>query len=165
MEAVRVAAPGDAARLVELTGELLGAVTSQRGGSFLVEPDLAGIGGDVTGYDAGALDRRLRARMGDPNTVVLVGTVDEVVVGFALGRLDDRGGHGRQGLLDACYVEPMARGVGVGRLLLDTVVAWLEGQGCLGVDGTALPGDRQAKNFFEAAGFKARMLTMHRPLG
>jgi hypothetical protein len=25
----------------------------------------------------------------------------------------------------------------------------------------ALPGDREAKNFFEASGFKARLLTMH----
>jgi GNAT superfamily N-acetyltransferase len=162
VEAVREATSGDAGRLVELTGELLDAVTSQRGGSFLVEPV---IGGDGTGDYRGALDGQLRARMEDPATVVLVGTVDEAVVGFALGRIEDRGGHGRQGLLDACYVEPMARGVGVGRLLLDTVLAWLEGQGCLGVDGTALPGDREAKNFFEAAGFKARMLTMHRPLG
>jgi GNAT superfamily N-acetyltransferase len=163
VEAVRVATPGDAGRLVELTGELLGTVTSQRGGSFLVEPGL-GIGGG-TEDDDGSVEGHLRARTEDPGTVVLVGTVDGAVVGFALGRVEDRGGHGRQGLLDACYVEPMARGVGVGRLLLDTVVAWLEGQGCLGVDGTALPGDRGAKNFFEAAGFKARMLTMHRPLG
>jgi GNAT superfamily N-acetyltransferase len=164
MEAVREATPGDAGRLVELTGELLGAVTSQRGGSFLVDPAIP-TGGGGTEDDGGALDAQLRARMEDPTTFVLVGTVDEAVVGFALGRIEDRSGHGRQGLLDACYVEPMARGVGVGRLLLDTVLAWLEGQGCLGVDGTALPGDREAKNFFEAAGFKARMLTMHRPLG
>jgi GNAT superfamily N-acetyltransferase len=164
VEAVRVATSGDAGRLVELTGELIGAVTPQRGGSFLVEPVIGTAEEGATG-DIGALDRQLRARMDNPDTVVLVGTVDEVVVGFALGRFEDRGGHGRQGRLDACYVEPMARGVGVGRLLLDTVLAWLEGQGCLGVDGTALPGDRGAKNFFEAAGFKARMLTMHRPLG
>jgi GNAT superfamily N-acetyltransferase len=164
VEAVREATSGDAVRLVELTGELVGAVTSQRGGSFLVDPVIR-TGGGGTGEDDGALDGQLRTWMEDPATVMLVGTVDEAVVGFALGRIEDRGGHGRQGLLDACYVEPMARGVGVGRLLLDTVLAWLEGQGCLGVDGTALPGDREAKNFFEAAGFKARMLTMHRPLG
>ena len=69
------------------------------------------------------------------------------------------------GVLDACYVEPEARGVGMGRLLMEAAVAWLEEPGCAGVDGTALPGDRQAKNFFESAGFKARMLTMHRALG
>ena len=43
-------------------------------------------------------------------------------------------------------------------------VRWLREQGCVGVDGTALPGDRGAKNFYESAGFKARMLTMHREL-
>ena len=30
-----------------------------------------------------------------------------------------------------------------------------------GVDATALPGHRQAKNFFERAGFTARLLVMH----
>ena len=68
-------------------------------------------------------------------------------------------------MLDACYVEPGARGVGLGRLLLDAAVAWLEAQGCPGVDGVALPGDRAAKSFYESAGFKARLLTMHRALG
>jgi GNAT superfamily N-acetyltransferase len=54
--------------------------------------------------------------------------------------------------------------VGVGRVLLDTLVAWLAGAGCRAVDVTALPGDRDTKNFLEGAGFKARLLTMHRPL-
>jgi hypothetical protein len=54
--------------------------------------------------------------------------------------------------------------VGVGRLLLDRSLAWLGERGCAGVDGTALPGDRTAKTFYESAGFKARLLTMHRPL-
>jgi GNAT superfamily N-acetyltransferase len=164
VEAVREATPTDVGRLVELTGELVGAVIAQRGGSFLVEPDLGPPTVEAAADQAGTIEQ-LTTRIGDPDTLVLVGTVDEAVVGFALGRIEERGSHGRQGRLDACYVEPLARGVGVGRLLLDTVVAWLEGRGCLGVDGTALPGDREAKNFFEAAGFKARMLTMHRPLG
>jgi GNAT superfamily N-acetyltransferase len=67
-------------------------------------------------------------------------------------------------MLDACYVEPGARGVGLGRLLLDTTASWLAARGCRGVDGVALPGDREAKNFYESAGFKARLLTMHREL-
>ena len=52
----------------------------------------------------------------------------------------------------------------MGRLLLDRSLAWMAEQGCAGVDGTALPGDRGAKSFYESAGFKARLLTMHRPL-
>jgi GNAT superfamily N-acetyltransferase len=55
--------------------------------------------------------------------------------------------------------------VGLGRLLLESSVSWLEQSGCRDMDGVALPGDREAKNFYEAAGFKARLLTMHRPLG
>ena len=93
---------------------------------------------------------------------MLVGTLDEVVTGFGLCHVEDLGPPGRRGVLDACYVEVGARGVGLGRLLLDALVSWLEEQGCGGVDGIALPGDRGAKNFYEAAGFKARLLTMHR---
>ena len=73
-------------------------------------------------------------------------------------------GESSLGIVDACYVEPEARGVGVGRALLDDLVAWFASSGCRGVDVTALPGDRATKNFLEGAGFKARLLTMHRTL-
>jgi GNAT superfamily N-acetyltransferase len=157
MEAVRTATVEDARRLLELTEELLGGITSQRGGSMLVDPDRHP--GDADGRL-----RRLTDLLGDTRTLVVVGTLDRVVTGFAVCHLEDLGGHGRRGVLDACYVEPGARGVGVGRLLMDTSVSWLEEHGCHGVDGIALPGDRGAKNFYESAGFKARMLTMHREI-
>ncbi len=62
-------------------------------------------------------------------------------------------------------MEPGARGVGVGRALLDDLVAWFSASGCRGADASALPGDRATKNFYEAAGFKARLITVHRALG
>ena len=47
--------------------------------------------------------------------------------------------------------------MGVGHLLLDGARRPGSRTRCRqDVDGTALPGDRQAKNFFESAGFKAR---------
>jgi len=46
--------------------------------------------------------------------------------------------------------------------LASTALGWLRDEGCAGVDGVALPGDRAAKQFFESAGLKARLLTMHR---
>ncbi len=49
----------------------------------------------------------------------------------------------------------------VARELVDFCVA----SGCTGVDATALPGHREAKNFFERAGFSARSLVMHRSTG
>lgn len=158
MEAVRPAVADDLPRLVELADELVEAVASQRGGPLLIDPDDEGHGpeGSVT---------RLKQLLGDGQALVLAGTLDQAVTGFALCHLEDRGGHGRHGVLDACYVEPEARGVGLGRALMEALLSWLEERGCRWVDGTALPGDRGAKNFYESAGFKARMLTMHREIG
>jgi ribosomal protein S18 acetylase RimI-like enzyme len=158
MEAVRAATVGDLDRLGELGHEFVQGLVTQRGGSLLV--------GTVGGLpDPTGLARRFADLVDAADQLVLVGTVDRAVCGFALARLGAGGAEGSIGVLEGCYVEPAARGVGVGRLLLDTVVAWLGERGCSGVDGTALPGDRAAKNFFEAAGFKARVLTMHRNLG
>jgi GNAT superfamily N-acetyltransferase len=67
-------------------------------------------------------------------------------------------------VVDACYVEPGARVVGLGRMLMDQVLAWCTDHQCRGIDGFAFPGDRGAKSFFESAGFKARLLVMHRDL-
>jgi GNAT superfamily N-acetyltransferase len=154
MEAVRKATVEDGGRLAELALEFLDDMASIRGGSLLIEPGI-----DEAG-DHGLL-ARLPELVEDPDRLVLVGSLDEVVIGFALGHHRDLGDHGRRGTLDACYVEPGAREVGVGRMLLDASVTWFKDTGCRGVDGTALPGDRGAKNFFESAGFKARMLTMY----
>jgi GNAT superfamily N-acetyltransferase len=151
MEAVREADPADQERFDELVAELVAAVVSQRGGALLADPDQA--------------PRTLSGLLDDRSRLVLVATLDLVVTGVAVCHHEDRPGHGRQGVVDACYVEPGARGVGLGGLLLERATAWLESEGCAGIDGVALPGDRSAKRFFEAAGFKARMITMHRQLG
>ena len=158
MEAVRAATAGDGHRLLDLAEELVGGITSQRGGALLLDRGRLG-------RDAATGLGRINELLEHAGTRVVVGTLDEAVVGFAVCHFEDDGGHGRCGVLDACYVEPGARGVGVGRLLLDAALSWLGERGCQGVDGIALPGDRKAKNFYESAGFKARMLTMHREVG
>ena len=48
--------------------------------------------------------------------------------------------------------------------MLDSLISWLGAKGCRAVDAGALPGQRETKNFFEAAGFKARLITMHKEL-
>ncbi|HEX3981188.1 MAG TPA: GNAT family N-acetyltransferase [Acidimicrobiales bacterium] len=158
MESVRVAGLDDDSRLVQLCAELVAGVSAQRGGPLLIDPALD----EPTGA---ALAGRLRPLFDRPDGLVLVGMLDGVVVGFAVSTIEEMAGRSRRGILGACYVEPGARGVGVGRLLLDRSLSWFEDHGCDGVDGTALPGDRGAKNFYESAGFRARLLTMHRPLG
>ena len=102
--------------------------------------------------------------LSDPRRRVLVGTVDDVVVGFAVGKVDPVG-EASVGVVDGLYVDPGCREVGVGHALLHALVGWFGESGCRAVDAPALPGDRATKNFFEGVGFKARLITMHRPLG
>jgi GNAT superfamily N-acetyltransferase len=158
MESVRVASEHDQDRLVELAGALVATLSAQRGGLHLVEPAL-------DDPDGPGLGERLELALRRPDAQVLVGMLDEVVVAFAACSVEEDRRGARRGRLDACFVEEGARGVGVGRLLMDRSLAWLGEQGCVGVDGVALPGDRTAKTFYEGAGFKARLLTMHRELG
>jgi GNAT superfamily N-acetyltransferase len=155
VEGARPAVVSDGDRCAELCRKALEALQEVRGGALFTRRE--------TGLVAKALLRPggLDRLMADGRRRVLVGTVDESVVGLAIARIDAVG-EASLGLVDACYVEPEARGVGVGRALFDDLMAWFTAANCRGVDVTALPGDRQTKNFLEGSGFKARLLTMHR---
>lgn len=157
MEAVRPARREDAGRCAELCAAALAGLVDQRGGPLYTRRETGLVAKAL--LRPGGLDRLLA----DPRRTFLVGTLDGVVVGVATGRVDTVG-EAAVGVVDALYVEADARGVGVGRALLDAVVAALRAAGCRGVDVAALPGDRATKNLLEAAGFKARLLTLHLPL-
>jgi GNAT superfamily N-acetyltransferase len=101
--------------------------------------------------------------LADSRRRVLLGTYDGEIVALAVGRAEVVG-ESSLGVIDACYVEPVAREVGVGKAVLDALVGWFTVIGCRAVDATALPGDRETKSFFESNGFKARMITFHRSL-
>src|SRR5947207_670177 len=94
----------------------------------------------------------------------LVGTIDDVIVGYAVARVQELPDGGRLARLTDIYVQPEAREVGIGELLLDTVLAWAAEGGCFGVDSIVLPGNRETKNFFESAGMVARAIIVHRAL-
>ncbi len=157
MEGVRPARREDADRCGDLCRAALDELQQARGGALFVRRETGLIAKAL--MRPGGLDRLLA----DPKRHTLVGTVDDSVMGMAMGRLDAVG-ETRLGVIDAFYVEAGARGVGVGAALLDGLVTWLGAAGCRGVDINALPGDRGTKNLLEASGFKARLITMHRPL-
>lgn len=106
----------------------------------------------------------LRDDIADPDRAVLVGYVDTAVVGYAVATLVPL----RDGTIVAevgeLFVEPPARGVGVGEALMQQLLAWAVERGCIGIDARALPGDRATKNFFESFGLVARAISVHRDL-
>ncbi len=103
-------------------------------------------------------------RLESPVDHVIVGLIDAEVVGFATVALETLRDGTRLGVIDDLYVDAEARSVGVGEAMAVEAVAWCESHGCFGIDASALPGNRAAKNFFETYGFVARRIIMHRPL-
>jgi GNAT superfamily N-acetyltransferase len=156
MEQVRQATTDDLDRLVELVAAFDLDRAGRRGADLTRASD-----SDGSLPDASVAS--LAPYVADPARTALVGTLDDWVAAVALCRVDDGGGE-RRGVLDVCFVESGARQVGLGHLLVERALEWFTAVGCAGVDGTAFPGDREAKNFFESAGFKARLLVMHRPI-
>jgi ribosomal protein S18 acetylase RimI-like enzyme len=154
MEAARPATAADIDRLVVLALELRGELRVMRGGALWevresrVQP--------VVEMFAELLRRE--------DTIVLAGTIDDVVVGYGTLELETLGDGHRLALIGDLYVEPEARGVGVGEAIATELVARANAAGCIGIDAFALPGHRATKNFFERAGFTARALVMHKPL-
>jgi GNAT superfamily N-acetyltransferase len=155
MESVRLARREDQDRVGELCQRAIEHLGRARGGPLYLRRE-AGLVAKAM-LRPGGLDRLLA----DPRRRVVVGSVDDAVVGMAVGHLDAVG-EATVGVVDGCYVEPEARGVGVGRALLDDLTGWFAQARCRGVDASALPGDREMKSLLEASGFKARLITMHR---
>ena len=154
-EAARPAVTDDFGQIVALAAELRAGMAEQRGGPLWESHDALA---PVTVAD-------LAARTSNPTLATLVGTLDGFVLAYGLARLEPIArGNGTLGVIDELFVAEPARAVGVGEVLLAALVSWCRDAHCIGIDATALPGDRQAKNFFESAGFKARRLIMHTDL-
>lgn len=110
--------------------------------------------------DAAVLAETLEATEGR----VAVGMLDQSVVGYGVVRAERLADGGLLGVVHDLYVEPAARGLGVGEALMNHLMDWCRSAGCFGVDSVALPGDRETKNFFESFGLVARAIIVHRSL-
>lgn len=106
----------------------------------------------------------LAAELADPSHQVVVGRLDDAVVGYGVARLQHLADGGVLGVVTDLYTEPEGREVGLGELMMNALIDWCRQQGCFGVDSLALPGDRHTKNFFESFGLVARAITVHKPL-
>lgn len=103
------------------------------------------------------------AAIEDDETVVRVGSIDGVAVGFVLARVEPLLPHTDEvvGAIHFVFTEPEARGVGVGEAMRDDTIEDLRARGVGRFDAHVLPGHRLAKNFFEAGGFSARHIVMY----
>ena len=150
----RAATPHDVPRLVELAHELRAELREMRGGA-LWEVREARVRPTVEAF-AALLDR--------DDAHVVAGAIDDAVVAYGTAELERLTDGTTLGIVGDLYVEPEARAVGVGEEVAGALVAFCTAAGCTGIDAFALPGHREAKNFFERNGFTARALVMHKPL-
>jgi len=155
VEHARFATGADVARVVELARELRAELAEYRGGGLW------------SLRDAGTepLEELFSDTLAQPEAMLVVGTLDGVVVGFGLATTEPLRDGSRLGRICELYVEPDARGVGIGEAIVEVMGERFGAAGCRGIDVIALPGHRAAKNFFEEQGFTARALVMHRELG
>jgi GNAT superfamily N-acetyltransferase len=141
----RVATINDLPRLCSLEAEAREVVRPVRGGAAHLDVD--------------GVDWTLSARFESPEVVVFAGLIDGAVIGYAV--VSSAATAAR---IEAIYVEPEARELGVGEELLNQAIAWAGERKCTTLDAVALPGDRHTKNFFETFGMVARAITVSRSL-
>ena len=154
MEAARRAVPGDVDRLAQLTADAVAEQVEGRGGRIWSQREARSV----------PARRSIDAAVDDPDQLVLAGTIDGTVIGYAIAHVEPLADGTKLGVVTDIFVEPEARGVGVGEVMIGAVLDWCGEAGCVGVDALALPGNRHTKNFFETFGFKARALIVHRSL-
>jgi GNAT superfamily N-acetyltransferase len=154
MEGARPAIADDVARLAQLYLQAKEELLEFRGAELLFAREAR----------RDPVEDSLAGELCHPDRAVWVGTIDDFVVGYAAGRIDELPAGKRLGVIEDLFVESEARSVGVGEALVNLVIAWFQDRGCAGADALALPGARATKNFFEESGFTARVLVMHRRL-
>jgi GNAT superfamily N-acetyltransferase len=153
-EHARPAEPTDLDRLAELAGSARTELEPTRGGSVWIRREAR----------PEPVRDSIEAAIADPDQLVLVGQLDGTMVGYAIARLEPLRDGELLTVLDDLYVEPGARSVGLGELLMNHVVDWARSRGSFGIDSLALPGNRATKNFFESFGLVARAIVVHRDL-
>jgi L-amino acid N-acyltransferase YncA len=155
LEDSRAATAADVPTIVELARALRAELREMRGGALW----------EIRESQPEPLEAALHDLISRTDAYVVVGTIDDAIVGYGFAVIEALRNGDRLGSIRELFVELGARAVGVGEAIATKLVAFCTEQGCIGIDAFALPGHREAKNFFERSGFTARELTMHHKLG
>jgi ribosomal protein S18 acetylase RimI-like enzyme len=154
VESSRPATAADISRVVELAQLMRTELAAMRGGELWAAREAW----------PEPLEDAYGALLTRDEALLVVGTIDDVVVGHGAVVVEHLRSRARLGVVTDLFVEQEAREVGVGEAMADALVEHCRSHHCMGMDAPALPGHRAAKNFFEAHGFTARALVMHRRL-
>ncbi len=154
-EGCRPASTADLPRIAELNRAVIEELSPMRGGAVWKAREAR----------PEPLEDGLADLLDNPDARVLVATIDDTVVGYAVVHLEYLADGSILGVIDDIFVEEGARQVGLGELMIDDLMTWCEERKCVGMDAMALPGHRATKNFFEESGFTARQLVMHHHFG
>lgn len=146
----RLATADDLATIVQLVEAEIEQKRDLRGGSVYLRREVRDVLSGLPGWvEAGR---------------VVTGVFAGVVLGAAAFTIETLADGENLARIEVLVTDPEARKVGIGEAMMNEVVARARAAGCEGLDATALPGDRETKNFFESFGLKARLLIVHRDL-
>jgi GNAT superfamily N-acetyltransferase len=109
-------------------------------------------------------DQGFLAALSDPWSAVFIAELDSLPFGVAAVTRRALPDGALLAVIDHLFVEAGARELGLGESLLAAATQWATDAGCIGIQATALPGAREAKNLFERAGLKARTIVVYRGL-
>lgn len=123
-------------------------------------------GGDVWLLTHGHSPERssLEADLAAGDRTLVVGMIDDVVMGYGAATVAHRPGEGAVVTVTGLWVLPDARDVGVAEAVMDELLAWSHAHRAVAIESSVLPGNRAGKNFFERYGLVARAITVRRRL-
>ena len=140
----------------EILGELLlhaqNELKNQRGGMLYLQTEVR------------ANFSSLEADLKDPDSMLAVGVFENLVVGWGAVNTYQVEDGPKIGRITEIYVQPEARNIGVGEVVISSLLEWAKANGCGGIEGTALPGNREMKGIFERFGIKTRLLVLYKDL-
>jgi ribosomal protein S18 acetylase RimI-like enzyme len=110
----------------------------------------------------------LGSQLEEPDAAVLVAVENADVIGYAYCQVDESYDYmalrGPAGILHDIIVDPDYRGRGVGRLLLEAVLTYLQSRGAPRVVLSTAEQNEAAKRLFASMGFRRTMIEMTREL-
>ena len=90
------------------------------------------------------------------DVICIAGVAGETAFGMlSMYEVGERGWY-----VELLYVQPEARGVGIGSAMMEEAIAEVKRRGGQRLHAATLPGDRSTKNLFERHGLVAQMITV-----